>query len=103
MAACKQLTAIHLQSNALTGPVPEGASILTDLRTLSVAHNMLTGLLPVTVIACFPQLKLCELLDNNLLVTTAELKELRKIVPEYCELTVDPADTKYDQQVINEW
>ena len=23
-------------------------------------------------------------------------EELRKIVPEYCELTVDPADTKYD-------
>ena len=38
-----------------------------------------------------------KLLVMAILVTTAELKELRKTVPEYCELTVDPADTKYDQ------
>ena len=96
------LVQLNLSDNALTGPVPEDISQLTNLRVLKLTTNQFSGLLPVKVLANLRHnLRTLSLENNALVVTSGEAELLKRSLPHYVVLHLDPPDPhlkKFDDE-----
>jgi len=64
--------------------VPEGLSLLTELRDLHLSKNQFTGLLPVQVLGSLsPNIRALSLENNALVVTASDTASLTGQLPKY--------------------
>ena len=77
--ATGRVTQLNLESNRLTGGIPQALGSLTELEVLRLKDNSLTGKIPLEL-GNLHNLRVLDLSNNNLIGTVpAELGELRKL------------------------
>lgn len=71
------VTEVDLTSNNLVGTMPAELGLLTDLRSIVLQRNQVTGTIPSELFGNMPVLSILFLNDNNLQGDLAEIEPLR--------------------------